>query len=74
MQCSHCLRGLSVMRIQHKFVELLHLGLQPLLKVGLNFPVSVKNHTYKHKQRTFDPAAPLLTQSAVRFKRRCCGR
>jgi hypothetical protein len=41
--------GLSVMR-SHKSIERLHLGLQRLLKVGLNLPVLQKNHTYKHKQ------------------------
>lgn len=38
--------GLSVMRILAS-IELLHLGLQLLLKVGLTLPVSQLNHPYK---------------------------
>ena len=47
--------GLSVMRILAS-IELLHLGLQLLLKVGLTLPVSQLNHPYKSKQ-TDQPAA-----------------
>ena len=65
--------GLSEMRI-HTSIELLHLGLQRLLKVGLTLPVSQLNHPYKHKQGTFDPATNLLPQIGVRLKRPCCGR
>ena len=65
--------GLSVMR-SHTSIERLHLGLQPLLKVGLNLPVLLQNHTYKHKQRTFDPSADLLAQMGRRLKSRCCRR
>jgi len=41
--------GLSVMRI-HMSIELLHLGLQRLLKVGLTLPVWQLNHPYKCEQ------------------------
>jgi hypothetical protein len=41
--------GLSVMRI-HASIELLHLGLQRLLKVGLTLPVLLRNQPYKRKQ------------------------
>jgi len=43
--------GLSEMRSRTKN-ELLHLGLQQLLKVGLTLPVSLRNQPYKHKQAT----------------------
>ena len=43
--------GLSEMRI-HTSIELLHLGLQRLLKVGLTLPVWQLNHPYKHEQAT----------------------
>jgi len=43
--------GLSEMRI-HTSIELLHLGLQPLLKVGLTLPVLLRNQPYKHEQAT----------------------
>ena len=56
--------GLSVMR-SHTSIERLHLGLQRLLKVGLNLPVLQKNHTYKRKQSDVKPAA--------RIRRPCNG-
>jgi len=43
--------GLSEMRI-HTSIELLHLGLQRLLKVGLTLPVLQLNHPYKYEQVT----------------------
>ena len=43
--------GLSEMRI-HTSIELLHLGLQRLLKVGLTLPVLQLNHPYKREQAT----------------------
>jgi hypothetical protein len=59
--------GLSVMR-SHTSIERLHLGLQPLLKVGLNLPVSLKNHTYKCKQ-----FAPFGRRTGL-LAGRCCRR
>jgi len=41
--------GLSVTRSRAR-IELLHLGLQRLLKVGLTLPVCVQNQPYKCKQ------------------------
>jgi len=41
--------GLSAMRI-HTSIELLHLGLQPLLKVGLTLPVLLQFQPYKCNQ------------------------
>jgi len=65
--------GLSEMRIRAS-IELLHLGLQQLLKVGLTLPVSQLNHPYKRKQVTFDPPAVSLPQNVRRLKRACCER
>jgi hypothetical protein len=53
--------GLSVMRI-HASIELLHLGLQRLLKVGLTLPVLLRNQPYKCKQSDLPSVG------------RCCGR
>ena len=47
--------GLSVMR-NRTCIELLHLGLQQLLKVVLTLPVLLQNQPYKRMQ--FAPAAP----------------
>ncbi len=62
--------GLSVMR-NRTCIELLHLGLQQLLKVGLTLPVLLQNQPYKvgltlpvllqnqpYKRMQFAPAAP----------------
>ncbi len=57
--------GLSVMRI-HASIELLHLGLQRLLKVGLTLPVLLRNQPYKCKQSD--------TKIAARFRRGCSRR
>ncbi len=60
--------GLSVMRI-HASIELLHLGLQRLLKVGLTLPVLLRNQPYKRKQYALATQAPDLPSVG-----RCCGR
>ena len=49
--------GLSVMR-NHAIIELLHLGLQQLLKVGLTLPVSQLNHPYKRNQYALAAQVP----------------
>ncbi len=59
--------GLSVMRI-HASIELLHLGLQRLLKVGLTLPVLLRNQPYKCKQ-----VAPCGRWTPL-TPRPCCGR
>ena len=67
--------GLSVMRI-HASIELLHLGLQRLLKVGLTLPVLLRNQPYKCKQ--FAPYGRRTGLTAGRCCRRygarSCGR
>lgn len=60
--------GLSVMRILAS-IELLHLGLQLLLKVGLTLPVSQLNHPYKRKQYALAVQVPDRPSAG-----RCCGR
>jgi len=50
-------------------IELLHLGLQRLLKVGLTLPIWQLNHPYKCEQCA-QQAAP-DGQTAARFARRC---
>ena len=60
--------GLSEMRI-HTSIELLHLGLQRLLKVGLTLPVLQLNHPYKREQAT----GKQLSISQAMFSDPCCG-
>ena len=55
--------GLSVMR-SHTSIELLHLGLQRLLKVGLTLPVLLQYQPYKHKQ--FGPAFSLYAIASAK--------
>jgi hypothetical protein len=64
--------GLSEMRI-HAIIELLHLGLQRLLKVGLTLPVWQLNYPYKRNQCALAAQVPDV-KTAARFFRRCCGR
>ena len=55
--------GLSVMR-SHTSIELLHLGLQRLLKVGLTLPVLLQYQPYKCNQ--FAPAFSLYAIASAK--------
>ena len=59
--------GLSVMR-SHTSIELLHLGLQRLLKVGLTLPVLLQIQPYKCNQ-----VAPFGRWTQLKL-RPCCRR
>ncbi len=60
--------GLSVMRSRTR-IELLHLGLQQLLKVGLTLPVSLRNQPYKHEKCALAAQVP-DSPAASRFRGR----